>query len=139
MDALQKITAPTDVSRLRAFLGLANYYRPFVKNFSLIAKPLTILTGKDQSWTWGREQQQAFATLKLKLGSAPRLWRPDATRPFQLHTDWSAVGLGAVLTQKDDEGREYVVALLLGATTMQSPTIRPMRGGFGSGLGRSSF
>ena len=89
---------------------MANYYRRFVKNFSLIAKPLTILTGKDQPWTWGREQEQAFATLKLKLGSAPILRRPDASRPFQLHTDWSAVGLGAVLTQKDDEGREYVVA-----------------------------
>ena len=110
VDALHRIPAPTDLSRLRAFLGLSNYYRRFVKNFSLIAKPLTILTGKDQSWTWGREQEQAFAALKLQLGSAPVLRRPDATRPFQLHTDWSAVGLGAVSTQKDDEGREYVVA-----------------------------
>ena len=57
VDALQKIPAPVDVPRLRAFLGLANYYRRFVKNFSLIAKPLTILTSKDQPWTWGREQQ----------------------------------------------------------------------------------
>ena len=55
VDALQKIPAPSDVSRLRAFLGLANYYRRFVKNFSLIAKALTILTGKDQPWTWGCE------------------------------------------------------------------------------------
>lgn len=110
VDALQRIPAPIDVSRLRAFLGLANYYRRFVKNFSLIAKPLTILTGKDQPWTWGHEQQQAFDTLKQKLGSALVLRRPDATRPFQLHTDWSAVGLGAVLAQKDDVGREYVIA-----------------------------
>ena len=96
--------------RLRAFLGLANYYRRFVKNFSLIAKPLTILTSKDQPWTWGREQQQAFETLKQKLGSAPVLRRPDVSKSFQLHTDWSSLGLGAVLTQKDDLGREYVVA-----------------------------
>lgn len=81
-----------------------------MKNCSLIAKSLTILTGKDQPWTWRREQEQGFATLNLKLGSAPVLWHLDATRPFQLHTNWSAVGLGAVLTQKDDEGREHVVA-----------------------------
>ncbi len=110
MDALQKIPAPTDVSRLRAFLGLANYYPSFVKNFSLIAKPLTSLIEKVQPWTWGREQEKAILTLKLKLDSAPILRRPDATRPFQLHRDWNAVGLGAMLTQKDEERREYVVA-----------------------------
>ena len=98
------------MSRLRVFFGLANYYRRFVKNFSLIAKLLTILTEKDQPWTWRQEQEQAFAILKLRLGSAPVLRRPDATRPFQLHTDWSVVGLEAVLIQKDVEGREYVVA-----------------------------
>jgi hypothetical protein len=47
--------AKVDVPRLRAFLGLVNYYCRFFKNFSLIAKPLTILTSKDQPWTWGRE------------------------------------------------------------------------------------
>jgi hypothetical protein len=50
VDALHKILTPSDVPRLRAFLGLANYYRRFLKNFSLIAKPLTILTGKDKPW-----------------------------------------------------------------------------------------
>ena len=56
VDALQKIPALVDVPRLRAFLGLANSYCRFVKNFSLIAKPLTIFTSKDQPWAWGREQ-----------------------------------------------------------------------------------
>jgi hypothetical protein len=103
VDALHKIPAPSDVPRLRAFLELENYYRRFVKNFSLIAKPLTILTGKDQPWIWSREQQQAFDTLKKRLGSTPKFRRPDVSRAFQFHTDWSAVGLGAVLTQKDEE------------------------------------
>ena len=48
VDALEKISAPVNVPKLCAFLGLANYYRQFIKNFSLIAKPLTILTSKDQ-------------------------------------------------------------------------------------------
>ena len=73
VDALQWIPAAIDVLRLRPFLGLANYYRRFVKNFSLIAKPLTILIGKDEPWTWGPEQQQAFDTLKQKLALAPVL------------------------------------------------------------------
>ena len=55
VDALQKIPTPVDVPRLCAFLGLANYYFRFIKNFSLIAKPLTIFMSKDQLWTWNRE------------------------------------------------------------------------------------
>ena len=57
-----KILAPVDVPRLRAFLSLVNYYHFFIKNFSLIVKPLTIFTSNDQPWTWGGEQQQAFET-----------------------------------------------------------------------------
>ena len=53
MDVLQKIPAPVDVLRLCTFLGLANYYHQFVKNFSLITMPLAILTSKDQPWIWG--------------------------------------------------------------------------------------
>ena len=52
----------------------------------------------------------AFEALKKALGSAPVLRRPDTRRPFQLHTDWSMLGLGSVLTQKDDDGKEYVIA-----------------------------
>ena len=113
MDALQKIPAPVDVPRLRAFLGLTNYYRRFIKNFSLIAKPLTILTNKDQPWTWGREQQHAFKTLKQRLGTVLVLRHPNVSKFFQLHTDWSSLGLGVVLTQKDEFGREYVVVYAL--------------------------
>ena len=89
VDVLQKIPAPVDVPRLHASLGLANYHRRFIKNFSLIAKPFTILTSKDQPWTWGRELHQAFETLNQKLGSAPVLRHPDVFKFFQLHTGWS--------------------------------------------------
>ena len=87
VNALHWIPAPIDVSRLRAFVRLANYYPRFVKNFSLIAKPLTILTGKDQPWTSGPQQQQAFDTLKQNLGSTIVFRRPHSSRPFQLFTD----------------------------------------------------
>jgi hypothetical protein len=87
VNALQKVPALVDVPRLCAFLGLANNYRQFVKNFSLIAKPLTIFTSKYQPWTWGREQQQAFGTLKQKLGAAHVLRRSYVSKSFHLHTN----------------------------------------------------
>jgi hypothetical protein len=85
------IPRPRDVSRLRAFLGVCNYYRKFVKTFSAIAKPLTMLTRSDQPWIWGDEQEVAFGQLKDCLTSAPILRRPIARRTYQLHTDWSTL------------------------------------------------
>lgn len=92
VEALNKIPIPKDVSRLRAFMGLANYYLRFVCGFSVLAKPLTLLTRADQDWIWGLAQQETFVALKQTLGSAPVLRWLDARRPFQLHTDWSMVG-----------------------------------------------
>jgi hypothetical protein len=60
MEVVMSIPKPRDVSRLRAFLGLCNYYRKFVKTFSAIAKPLIMLTRLDQPWIWGNEQEAAF-------------------------------------------------------------------------------
>jgi hypothetical protein len=92
-----------------AFLGLCNYYMKFVKTFSAIAKPLTMLTRSDQPWIWGDEQEAAFQQLKERLASAPILCRPIAGRTYQLHTDWSSLGIGTVLTQMDDDGKEFVI------------------------------
>lgn len=110
VDALNQIPVPTDISRLRAFLGLASYYRKFVRNFSTLASPLNRLLKNNEAWVWGPAQHTAFETLKDRLSSAPVLRRPDPTLPYALHTDWSALGLGAVLTQRDSQGEEYVVA-----------------------------
>ena len=76
----------------------------------MIAKPLTQLIRTGQAWKWGPAQDEAFEALKKALGSAPVLRRPDTRRPFQLHTDWSMFGLEAMLIQKDDDGKEYVIA-----------------------------
>ncbi len=81
-----------------------------MKGFSALARPLTMLTKGDHAWVWGEAQEKAFQELKDKLSTAPILRRPIRERPFQLHIDWSMLGLGAVLTQFDDEGKEFVVA-----------------------------
>lgn len=93
-----------------SFLGLCGFYRRFVKDYATIAEPLTRLTGKNQKFVWGPEQQDAFDTLKDKLLVYPLLRRPDYSRPFYVHTDASQKAVGAVLTQRDDDGREYAVA-----------------------------
>jgi hypothetical protein len=110
VEVVMSIPRLRDVSRLRTFLGLCNYYHKFVKTFSAIAKPLTMLTRYDQPWIWGDEQEAAFQQLKEHLVSAPILRRPIAGRTYQLHTNWSALGIGAVLTQMDDDGKEFVIA-----------------------------
>jgi len=110
VEAITCILRPTDVSGVHAFMGLANYYRMYVKGFIAMAKPLNMLLKLDQEWQWGDEQEQAFVELKAKLVTAPILRRPIRGCPFQLHIDWSMLGLGAVLTQCDDEGKEFVVA-----------------------------
>jgi hypothetical protein len=73
VEVVMSIPKPRDVSRLRAFLGLCDYYRKLVKTFSAIAKPLTMWTRLDQPWIWGDEQEAAFGQLKDHLASTPIL------------------------------------------------------------------
>jgi hypothetical protein len=98
VEAIVKMLPSTDVLELRAVLGTANYYQKFVENCSTIAAPLNSLLREDVAWNWSEECQQAFDTIKEKLTQAPILRRPDYSLPFELHTDWSRVGLGAVLS-----------------------------------------
>ncbi|KAJ9534185.1 hypothetical protein QJQ45_007005 [Haematococcus lacustris] len=102
--AVQSWPIPTTVHEVRSFLGLANYYRRFVKDFSTIAAPLTALTradGHDKQGVvaWGQAQQSAFDALKQALVSAPVLIAPDPSQPYTLRCDASSIGIGAVLSQ----------------------------------------
>jgi hypothetical protein len=110
VEAIARILRPMDVSKVRAFMGLVNHYCKYVKGFNAMAKPLNMLLKLDQEWQWGNEQKRAFTELKTRLVATPILRRPIKGRPFQLHTDWSMLGLGAMLTHCDDEGKEFMVA-----------------------------
>jgi hypothetical protein len=83
-----------------SFLGLAGFYRRFVKDFGSIAAPLNELTKKDVPFVWGDAQQEAFIILKDKLIHAPLLQLPDFNKTFQLECDASGIGLGGVLLQE---------------------------------------
>jgi hypothetical protein len=87
------------VKEVRAFLGLASFYRKLVPYFADIAKPLTQLTKKDKIWDWNQQCQESLEDLKNKLCNTPVLAYPDFKLPFILTTDASSVGLGAVLSQ----------------------------------------
>ena len=111
VSAIRALPTPTSVEMLRSALGLMGYYRCYIPGFSVIAAPLTTLFKKGVVWTWGEEQQTAWATLKEQLCTEGRaLRRYDATRPTVLHTDWSKDGIAAVLGQLDEDGNEYMVA-----------------------------
>jgi len=100
--------APTSVRRVRQFLGMASWYRRFVPNFSTVAALITKLTGKKAKWNWGEEQEMAFQQLKEALTSAPVLACLDFTRRFVLQTDARSYGLGAVLTQHQEDGERVI-------------------------------
>ncbi|GJZ82064.1 putative reverse transcriptase domain-containing protein [Tanacetum coccineum] len=99
IEAFKNCVAPTTPTEVRQFLRLAGYYRRFIEGFSLISKPLTKLTQKDKKYEWGKEEEEAFQTLKQKLCSAPILALPEGTKDFVVYCDASLKGYRAVLMQ----------------------------------------
>ena len=95
---------------MQQFLGFAGYYRRFTQDFSKLARPLHRLTERNSDFKWTPECQAAFEKLKKCLCSPPILCYPNYSKPFLLDTDASDSGIGAVLSQLDDDGNERVVA-----------------------------
>nr|GEY83786.1 retrotransposon protein, putative, Ty3-gypsy subclass [Tanacetum cinerariifolium] len=101
IEAVKNWASPTTPTEIRQFLGLAGYYRRFIKYFSKIAKSLTILTQKDTKFVWGKYQEMAFQILKQKLYEAPILALPERNDDFVVYCDALIQGLGAVLMQRE--------------------------------------
>jgi hypothetical protein len=99
IEAVIRFPVPDKEKDIKAFLGLAGYYRKFIPHFSTIAKPFTTLLTKEIPWKWTSEEQRSFDLLKSKLTEIPVLQYPDFQKPFILTTDTSGYGLGAVLSQ----------------------------------------
>nr|GEV82038.1 putative reverse transcriptase domain-containing protein [Tanacetum cinerariifolium] len=93
--------SPTTPIKIHQFLGLASYYRRFIKDFSKITKSLTELTQKNKKYIWGEDQVSAFQLLKQKLYEAPILALPERNNDFVIYCDASHQGLGAILMQRE--------------------------------------
>ncbi|GJX51051.1 putative reverse transcriptase domain-containing protein [Tanacetum coccineum] len=100
IEVVKNWKAPRTPTEVRSFLGLAEYYRRFIENFSKISKSLTILTQKCKTFDWGEEQELAFQTLKDKLCNALVLALPDGPEDFGVYYDASGIGLGCVLMKR---------------------------------------
>lgn len=118
VEAVRQWPVPKTQTEVRSFLGLASYYRRFVKGFAEIARPLHQLTEKGRRFKWTESCQVAFEQLKQSLMSAPVLAYPDPSKTFVLDTDASDAGIGAVLSQEEG-GCEHVIAYASRALTKQ--------------------
>ena len=110
--AITEWPVPTKVKEIQSFLGLANYYRRFVKDFSKVAQSLNKLTRKDYVWKWESEEQKAFNELKRRFMDKPILTMVDMTRPMRIETDASDFATGAILSMLCDDEKWHPCAYL---------------------------
>ncbi|GJU46383.1 putative nucleotidyltransferase, ribonuclease H [Tanacetum coccineum] len=103
IDVIAKLPYPTNVKGVRSFLGHAEFYRRFIKDFSKIARPVTQLLIKDSKFTFSNECMQAFDILKNKLTTSPVIIALDWNLDFELMYDASDYAVGAVLGQRIDK------------------------------------
>ena len=93
-------------------MGLANYYRRFIKNFAALTKPLNTLTRKDEKWKWEEAQQKAFEQLKGIFTTRPLLVALDLDKEFRVETDASNFAMGSVLSIKCENNKWRPVAYI---------------------------
>jgi hypothetical protein len=102
IEAIKNWKVPTNVKGVESFLGFANFYQQFIKNFSIIVAPLNQLKGKDKEWRWEEQQQKAFEEIKAVIISKPVLVLPRDEGRFKVETDTSNFGIGAILSQQQN-------------------------------------
>jgi hypothetical protein len=101
---------PSSVHDVQCFLGFANFYRKFIRNYSKIVLPLTQLTKKNQAFVWTPEEDKAFTQLKEAFTSAPILAHVDPAKPFTIAADASDFALGSILSKPGEDGQLHSVA-----------------------------
>lgn len=104
--AISEAPAPSNVSELKAYLGLLNYYNRFLPNLSTLLAPMHQLLRKDEKWVWKTEQDEAFHKSKELLQSADVLVHYSADKELILACDASPYGVGAVLSHRMPDGAE---------------------------------
>jgi hypothetical protein len=112
VDGIATWPTPCNVKDVQSFVGFCNFYQRSIQDFSCIAKPLHMLTTKDQKWDWTPECQTVFDILKAHFTSLPILILPDPTKSYCIECDASDYATGAILSQQDDDDEWHPVAYL---------------------------
>lgn len=110
--AIQDAPAPTNVTELKSFLGLLNYYNKFLPNLATLLAPLHELLRHDVSWKWNKEQEAAFKKAKDLLNTSDVLVHYSADRELVLSCDASPYGVGAVLSHVMEDGSERPIGFV---------------------------
>src|SRR6267154_693809 len=109
IEVVKKWAIPTTVKHIRAFLGLTNYFRRFVRNYARLALPLNNLLRKDVKFKWDEKCQNSFEALKTALMTAPILVLPNMEKEFILSVDASGESIGYILSQIGDDQKEHAI------------------------------
>ena len=112
MEAITRALSPKNVTELRSFLGMVNYYGKFLHNLSTQLHPLHALLKHGTKWHWSDECDRAFKQVKRKLSEAPVLMHYNPELPIRLAGDASNYGIGAVLSHVDSDGQEHPIAFV---------------------------
>ena len=107
--AIQELQPPSCKDDIRSVMGLVGFYREFIPNLAALAEPLQKLMRKDVKFEWGQEQQQAFESIKSSISENSCLEIPVPEWSYELHTDASLSGIGAVLFQRDPSGKLHTI------------------------------
>ena len=108
--AIKQAPTPKNVTQLRSFLRLLNYYEQFLANLSTLCQPLNHLLRKDTLWKWTNHCQQVFRQVKEQLASAKVLVHYNSELPLSLACDASSYGIGAVISHTLPNGAERPIA-----------------------------
>ncbi len=106
--AISGIESPSSVTDVRSFLGLIGFYRKFIPNFAVLAKPLTELLKGNREFQWNEVEEVSFQLLKKAISEKPVLHSPNFNEPFILTTDASAMAVGGVLSQLFPDGEHPI-------------------------------
>lgn len=123
LEVIRSFPIPTKVHEVQSFIRLCSYFRRFIQDFSLIAKPLYDLTKKDKKFEFKEVELDAFNALKNKLIEAPILAIYDPRDETELHCDASSLGYGAILLQRKKDGKLH--RFLLFKTNNKSTVMIP--------------
>ena len=112
VNAILKWPEPTNVKQVQAFLGLGNFYRRFIKDYAIMARPMMDLTCKDTVFSFGEKERAVFEALKVAFTRALVLQYPDQDHEFCLETDTSEFTVGGVISVKCEDGKFRPVAYM---------------------------